>query len=252
MPTVTTPHGRSLDLLRSGGPHLSVGMLTANLLDLGNELDRLAGAGAELVHVDAMDGVYCPELTFGPPMVKAIRTPLLKDCHLMVSDPISKVEAFVAAGADIITIHLAGVNHPHRALHLIGAATNVNNPERGIIRGVGLDPSTPIDAIEPVLDQVDLVLVLAIDPGWSGQTFLPVTGERVERARRLIDASGRPILLGVDGGVTKSNIDHVGSLGVDLIVTGSAVFDGGDVAANFAFMRDQASAGAVRSRAASR
>ncbi len=251
MGTVLNGVGPSLDHLRTGGPRLSVGMLTADLLDLGHELERLAASGAELVHVDVMDGVYCPQFTFGPPLIKAMRTPLLKDVHLMVSDPISRVEAFVAAGADIITLHLGGVAHPHRALHMLGAATNANDPERGIIRGVGLDPSTPIEAVGPLLEVVDLVLVLAIDPGWSGQSFLPSTGERVARVRRLIEASGRPILLGVDGGVTKANIEQVGALGADLIVTGSAVFDGGDVAANFAFMRDGAVAGAARSHAAS-
>ena len=241
----------SLDYLRTGGPRLSVGMLTADLLDLGHELERLAASGAELVHVDVMDGVYCPQFTFGPPLIKAMRTPLLKDVHLMVSDPISKVEAFVAAGADIITLHLGGMMHPHRALHVLGAATNVNDPDRGIIRGVGLDPSTPIEAIGPLLDDVELVLVLAIDPGWSGQSFLPATGERVARVRRLVEASGRPILVGVDGGVTKANIEQVGALGADLIVTGSAVFDGGDVATNYAFMRDRAAAGAARPQASS-
>ncbi len=238
--------GTSVDRLRTGGPRLSVGMTTANLLDLGHEMERLAAAGAELVHIDVMDGVYCPQLTFGPPLVKAIRTPLLKDVHLMVSDPLSKVEAFVAAGADIITVHLAGVSHPHRVLHVLGDATNANDPDRGIIRGVGLDPSTPIEIVEPLLDEVDLILVLAIDPGWSGQSFLPTTPERVGRVRQLIDAADHPILLGVDGGVTKANIEEVAALGVDLIVTGSAVFDGGDVAANVALMRARTAAGAAR------
>jgi ribulose-phosphate 3-epimerase len=221
------------------------------LLDLGHELDRLATTGAELVHVDVMDGVYCPQFTFGPPIVKAIQTPLLKDCHLMVSDPISKVEAFVAAGADIITFHVGGVGHPHRALRMLGAATNVNDADRGIIRGVALDPSTPIESVEPLLEELELVLVLAIDPGWSGQSFLSATRSKLDRVRRLIESSARPILLGVDGGVTKTNIEDVGALGVDLIVTGSAVFDGGDVAANFAFMHDAALAGAARARASS-
>ncbi len=246
MAATVTRRGTSVDRLRSGGPRLSVGMLTANLLDLGNEMGRLAAAGAELVHIDVMDGVYCPQLTFGPPLVKAIRTPLLKDVHLMVSDPLSKVEVFVAAGADIITVHLAGVSHPHRVFRALGSATNVNDPERGIVRGVGLDPSTPIEVIGPLLGEVDLILVLGIDPGWSGQSFLSTTPERVRRARRLIDAADHPILLGVDGGVTRANIDEVAALGVDLIVTGSAVFDGGDVAANAALMQARATAGSAR------
>ncbi len=241
---VETP-GSSLERLLGRGPRLSVGMLTANLLELGSDLERLAATGTEIVHIDVMDGVYCPQMTFGPPLVKAIRTPLLKDVHLMVTDPLSKVDAFVAAGADIITFHLAGVAHPHRVLRTLAGATNVNDPERGIVRGVGLDPSTPIETIEPLLGDLDLVLVLAIDPGWSGQSFLPRTADRVARVRELIVASGRPILLGVDGGVTKANIEQVAALGADLIVTGSAVFDGGDVAANVTLMAAGAAAGAA-------
>jgi ribulose-phosphate 3-epimerase len=243
--TATRP-GSSLERLRRGGPRLSVGMLTADLLELGRELERLAATGTELVHIDVMDGVYCPQLTFGPPLVKAIRTPMLKDVHLMVADPLSKVEAFVAAGADIVTFHLAGVPHPHRVLRVLGAAGNVNDPARGIVRGVGLDPSTPVEAIEPLLDELELVLVLAIDPGWSGQSFLPATAERLARVQELVAAARRPILVELDGGVTRANIEQVGSLGADIVVTGSAVFDGGDVAANVALMQAGVIAGAAR------
>jgi ribulose-phosphate 3-epimerase len=246
-----TPVGPSVEHLLEGGPRLSVGILTADLLDLGGELGRLLATGAELVHIDVMDGVFCPQITVGPPVVKAIRTPLLKDVHLMIEDPLSKVDTFVQAGADMITFHLEGARQPHRVLQALGEAINVNDPARGLIRGVGLNPSTPVEAIEPLLDELEYILVVAIDPGWSGQSFQASTAGRLERARRLIEASGRPILLGVDGGVTRANIGHVAGLGADIIVSGSAIFDGSDVMANAAHMLD--AVGAERlSRAAAR
>ena len=234
----TEPAGgvAALERLLRGGPRLSVGMLTADLLELGRDMGTLAATGAELVHIDVMDGVFCPQITVGPPIVKAIRTPLLKDVHLMIDDPLTKLDAFVQAGADMITFHLEGARQPHRVLQALGAAGNVNDPGRGLIRGVGLNPSTPVDAVEPLLDELEYVLIVAINPGWGGQSFLPGTERRLERARRLIEASGRRILLGVDGGVTRANIDRVAAMGADIIVSGSAIFDGGDVAANAAAM----------------
>jgi ribulose-phosphate 3-epimerase len=224
------------ELVRDG-PVLSVGILTADLAHLADELATLEAGGGRVVHVDVMDGVFCPMMTLGPPSVRAMRTPLLKDVHLMIDDPLQKVEWFVAAGADMVTFHVEGAPQPHRVLHVLGAATNANDPARGIVRGVGLNPSTPVDLVEPLLDEVDYLLVLAIDPGWGGQRFLDGTARRLERARELIERSGRPIVLGVDGGVTRDNIGRVAGLGADVIVTGSAVFDGGDAIANLAHMQ---------------
>jgi ribulose-phosphate 3-epimerase len=221
--TVTGP---LLQQLLDGGPRLTVGMLTADLLHLGDELGVLESTGVELVHIDVMDGVFCPMLTVGPAVIKALRSPLIRDAHLMIDDPLSKIDQFVAAGADMITFHIEGARQPHRVLQAVGRATNLNDPGRGIVRGVGLNPSTPLEAVEPLLDELDYLLILAINPGWGGQAFLPSTDRRLEQARRMIAASGRPILLGVDGGVTRDNIAHVATLGADLIVSGSAIFDG--------------------------
>lgn len=212
--------------LRSSGPHLSIGILTADLLHLGDELRLLERAGARIVHTDVMDGVFCPQLTVGTPFVKAQRTSLLKDAHLMIEEPLDKVQAFVDAGADIITFQVEGARHPHRVLQALGSVTNANDPERGIMRGVALNPGTPVETIEPLLGDLEYVMLLAVNPGWSGQSFIASTERRVERARELIAASGRDILLGVDGGITKANVGRVAALGVDIIVTGSAVFDG--------------------------
>jgi len=163
---------------------------------------------------------------------------LLKDVHLMIDDPLSKVDAFVATGADLITFHVEGARQPHRVLRVLGDAVNANDPERGIVRGVAVNPGTPVDVIEPLLDDAELVLVLAVDPGWGGQAFVPSTERRLERARSLIEASGRRILLGVDGGVTHDNVGRIAAMGVDLIVSGSAIFDGRAAAGNATAMLD--------------
>jgi ribulose-phosphate 3-epimerase len=232
--------GPALERLLGDGPRLTVGMITADLTRLGDEMAILDRAGVELVHVDVMDGVFCPMLTVGPPVIKAIRTPLLKDVHLMIDDPLSKVAAFVEAGADLITFQIEGAPQPHRVLQVLGAATNANDPGRGIVRGIAINPSTPVGAIEPLLDEVDYVLVLAVNPGWGGQAFIPATEGRLEAARRLIEGSGRRILLGVDGGVTRANVARVATLGADIVVSGSAIFDGSAAAAeNATFMLDQ-------------
>ena len=233
--------GSLLPRLLAGGPRLTVGMITADLLRLGDELAVLETAGVELVHVDVMDGVFCPMLTVGPPVIKAMRTGLVKDAHLMIDDPLAAIDQYVAAGADMITFHIEGARQPHRVLQVLASAVNANDPDRGIIRGVAVNPSTPLDALEPLLGEVDFVLILAVNPGWGGQGFIAATEPRLERARRLIEDSGREILLGVDGGVTRANIEHVAGLGADIIVSGSAIFDGRDAIANATFMLDRVS-----------
>ena len=226
--------------LAMGAPRLSVGVLTADLGALNDELAVVAAEGVELVHIDVMDGVFCPLLTMGAPIVAAMRTPMLKDVHLMVDEPLAKVTAFVAAGADMITFHLEGTRQPRRVLTSLAGAINANDTERGVIRGVAITPSTPVAAIEPLLGDLEYVLILAVDPGWGGQSFAPSTVDRVAQARELIVASGRRILLGIDGGVTRTNVADVLALGADIVVTGSAIFDGRAVAANARHMLAQA------------
>jgi ribulose-phosphate 3-epimerase len=202
--------------LLDGGPTISVGMLTADLLRLGDELAVLEQAGANVVHVDVMDGVFCPQFTVGPPIVKAIPDGFIKDCHLMIDDPLDKLPSFVDAGASIITCHVESTRHPHRVLQSLAGS--------GVIRGIALNPGTPLAVLEPLLDDLELVFLLAVNPGWGGQKFLPSTEARLARAREII--GGREILLEVDGGITKANIEHVATLGADLIVSGSAIYDG--------------------------
>ncbi|MGC9993876.1 MAG: ribulose-phosphate 3-epimerase [Terriglobia bacterium] len=237
----------AFDILRQSSPVVSVGVLTADLLSLGSELALLERCGVKVAHVDVMDGCFCPMMTVGPPLIKALKTPLLKDVHLMIEEPLNKVADYVAAGADIITIHPEACSHVHRVFQQMRLMKNARDSERGIVRGVGLNPGTPLEVLEPLLDELELILILAVNPGWGGQKFIASTRGRVEKAKRMIAASGREILLGVDGGITRDNIAEVAALGVDLIVTGSAVFDRKAAEANAKFMLAEVKKG-VRSR----
>ena len=239
-----------LEQLLVGPPHLSVGMLTADLLHLAEDLEALPPAGIDIVHIDVADGAFSPMFTVGAPIVKALPSTLFKDAHLLVTDPLSKVDAFVAAGADIITFHVEGAAQPHRVLQALTAATNTNDPARGIVRGVAINPSTPVSAIEPLLELADMVLVLAINPGWGGQRYLAATDGRVEQVRELVAAAGRPIAIGIDGGITRDNVAHAAGLGVNLIVSGSAIYDGRDARANAIAMQELVKDGARTTRVA--
>lgn len=225
-------------MLRELAPTVSVGMLTADLANLGRDIAVLEGTGVGVVHFDVMDGCFCPATTIGPPVVKAVRTAMVKDVHLMIEAPLHKVAGYVAAGADIVTVHVESERYVRRVLVELGSMANANDADRGIVRGVALLPGTPVAAVEPVLDLADYVLVLAVDPGWGGQKFGDPTPDRVAEVRSLVASSGRDILVGVDGGVTKANIGEVAATGADLIVTGSAVFDGVDPDGNARFMLD--------------
>jgi ribulose-phosphate 3-epimerase len=206
----------SVEELLAGGPTVSLGILTADLLQLGGQLALLEQAGGRIVHIDSMDGVFCPQFTVGPPFVAALPDSFVKDCHLMIQEPLGQLPAYLAAGAGIITFHVEATKHPHRVLQALAGT--------GVIRGVALNPGTPLTMVESLIDDLELILVLAINPGWGGQHFLPGTPARLAEAHRLI--GGRPIILGVDGGITKTNIDSVAGMGPDLVVSGSAVFDG--------------------------
>ena len=235
---------KGIELLESLCPTISVGMLTANLLSLGSELSLLEQSGVRLLHVDVMDGCFCPMMTVGPPLIQAMKTPLLKDVHLMIQDPLEKLGDYVAAGADVVTVHAESCMHIHRVLQQLGSLQNANDPDRGLVRGLALNPGTPIEVVEPLLDALDLVFLLAINPGWGGQKFLTSTARRIEKLRKRVGTVQRKIFLGLDGGVTRANIVDVAKLGVDIVVTGSAVFDGKAPAENARFMLD-----AVRSSA---
>lgn len=215
----------ALEQLKAACPTISVGVLTADLLNLGSEVSLLEEVGVKVVHFDVMDGCFVPMMTVGPPFIKAVKTPLLKDVHLLIQDPLEKVDAYVAAGADIVTVHVESADDVLPVLRKLGGM--------GVVRGIALNPSTPMDAIGPLLDDVEVVVVLAVVPGVSSK-FEDSTPGRLAKAREMI--AGRDILLCVDGGIKRDNIAEVAKLGADLIVTGSAVFDGKDPRGNAEFM----------------
>lgn len=222
--------------LRRACPLVSVGILTADLMSLGSELKLMEKAGVKLLHVDVMDGCFCPMMTVGPPFIKALRTPLLKDVHLLIDEPLNKLESYVAAGADMITVQVESCRHIHRVLQSLGKMTNANDPDRGILRGLALNPGTPLEVISPLMDELEMVFLLAVNPGWSGQKLIPSTATRLERLKQMIRDAKKDILIGVDGGVTRDNIADVAQMLADIIVTGSAVFDGKAPLENARFM----------------
>jgi len=225
-----------LDQLREATPLLSVGILTADLMSLSSELKLIENAGAKLLHVDVMDGCFCPMMTVGPGFIKAVKTPLLKDVHLMINEPLDKLENYVAAGADMLTVQVESCRHIHRVLQVLGRMTNANDPARGILRGIALNPGTPLEVITPLMDELEVIFLLAVNPGWRGQKFIGSTRSRIAQLKQMIHNAKKDILVGIDGGVTRDNIADVARMEADIIVAGSAVFDGKAPAENAKFM----------------
>lgn len=208
-------------------------ILSADFAKLGDEVAAVAAAGADFIHVDVMDGHFVPNLTIGPVVLNAIRGSAAKpfDVHLMIAPIDPYIDAFVAAGADILTVHPEAGPHLHRTLQAIRGA--------GAKPGVALNPASPAALIEPVIDDVDLILVMSVNPGFGGQAFIASQLRKIEAVRKLIDRSGREILLEVDGGINAETARRAIDAGADTLVAGSAVFKGGPAAyaANIAALR---------------
>ncbi len=196
-------------------------ILSADFARLGEEVRAVAAAGADYIHIDVMDGHFVPNITIGPGVVKALRphSDLPFDVHLMIAPADPYLAAFAEAGADIITVHAEAGPHLHRSLQAIR--------DLGKRAGVSLNPATPVDAVAHVLDLVDLVLVMSVNPGFGGQRFIPSALEKIAALRRLIDESGRTIDLEVDGGVNAETAPKARAAGADVLVAGSAAFAGG-------------------------
>ena len=203
-------------------PRLSAGVITADLTRLGAELEILRGTTA-WAHVDVMDGAFCPQLTVGPAFVAAVASAGLPvDAHLMVEEPRRLVPDIVAAGASVITVHAEATRHLHRTLQEM---TQLAGEPRSFLRGVAINPGTPVQAVEPVLELADLILVLAVNPGWSGQAPAANTRRRVAAVRELAAQAGADVLVGVDGGVSLGNAAEMAGWDIDVLVSGSAIFD---------------------------
>ena len=204
---------------------LSPSILSADYTILGEQIRTMDEAGAQYVHIDVMDGQFVPSISIGLPVIKTIRkcTDRIFDVHLMIGEPIRYIDEFAEAGADIITVHAESCRHLDRTIDAI--------KEKGIIAGAALNPATPLSAIEYVLPKLDMVLVMTVNPGFGGQKLIPYTVDKVRDLRELVKKSGNKIDIEVDGGINLSNVQEVVDAGANIIVAGSAVFNG-DIESN--------------------
>ena len=211
-------------------PLLAPSILSADFANLAKDIDLVTEAGAEIIHVDVMDGHFVPNLTIGIPVLKSIRriTSLTLDVHLMISNPDFMVQRYIDAGADIITVQYEASCHLDRLLNRIR--------EGGARAGFALNPHSPVHLLEEIVSSCDMILVMSVNPGFGGQSFIPSSMEKIKKARRLLNSANPQGLIEVDGGINSENVGAVASAGADILVAGSAIFGSTDPRAAFKSM----------------
>lgn len=200
--------------------HLAPSILSADFANLERDIKIVEGGGARYIHVDVMDGQFVPNITLGAPIAKAIRKHIkgVMDVHLMVEAPERFLEDFKEAGTDILTVHLEATKHIHRAIQAIH--------DLGMKAGVSINPGTPVSSLEPLIEDLDLVLIMSVNPGFGGQKFIPYSLQKLQQVKNMSKRCSKELLIEVDGGVNLSNVEQIIEAGANLIVAGSSVFDG--------------------------